>query len=322
MKKILYVGCLGFSLLLGGCVASQDEIQALKVKVLNLETTLQQQSQNQKAIANELNQLKGRIDALEKKLNEDLLLEVKTKALAEIEELKSSQAKLSSQVEDLVASKEDLYKTFIKHSEELKTRIEALELKVKSLEEKGAYPQATSSSVSNETSSKPSNQTVSNATQETKSQTLTSSSDATSNGTAKTEASKQQGSPQKELTEVEFYNQAFDLYQQKKWDEAMNAFKQYLQKYPKGKFLAQSHYWLGEIYYNKKSYEDAILSYQKVIESSAPATLKASAMYKQALSFKNLGDKEAYTILLKRIIKLYPKSKEAQEAKKLLGIKR
>ncbi|WP_028841582.1 tol-pal system protein YbgF [Thermodesulfobacterium hveragerdense] len=320
MKKILYVGCLGFNLLLGGCVASQDEIQTLKIKVLNLETTIQQQSQNQKAVENELNQLKGRVDTLEKKLNEDLLLEVKTKALAEIEELKSSQAKISSQVEDLMASKEDFYKTFTKHSEELKTRIEVLELKVKSLEEKGASPQATSSSVSNETLSKPSNQTVSNTTREP--QIFTSSNNATSDETAKTDASKQQGSPQKELTEVEVYNQAFDLYQQKKWDEAIKAFKQYLQKYPKGKFLAQSHYWLGEIYYNKKDYEDAILSYQKVIESSASPALKASAMYKQALSFKNLGDKDASTILLKRIIKLYPKSKEAQEAKKLLSIKR
>ncbi|QER41253.1 tol-pal system protein YbgF [Thermodesulfobacterium sp. TA1] len=313
MKRFLYLVFFGVSVLLGGCVASQDEIQTLKVKVLNLETTIQTQTQNQKAVEKELSQLRERVESLEKKLGEDLLLEIKTKALSELEDLKSSQAKLVSQVEDLSSSKEDLYKTFNKQSEELKTRIEALELKVKALEEKVASkPQESSQPSSNGSVSNQTAKVVSNATVETKPSEVKASTDETL----------QQGSlDRKEPSEIDLYNRAFDLYQQKKFDEAITAFKEYIQKYPKGKFLAQSYYWLGEIYYNKKAYEDAILSFQKVIETPGPATLKSSAMYKQALSFKALGDKDAYTILLKRIVKLYPTSKEAKEAKKLLGIK-
>ena len=42
-----------------------------------------------------------------------------------------------------------------------------------------------------------------------------------------------------------FYQKAIDQMSNKQYSEAQTTFQQYLQKYPKGHYLANVHYWLG-----------------------------------------------------------------------------
>lgn len=309
MKRVI---CLFLILLgLGGCVASQDEIQGLKIKVINLETSLIKQQETCQQINERLNEIDKKITYLEKRLDKEVILNLKTQFLSELEELKTSQARLTHQVEDLLSAKEDLSKTLFKRVEDLETRIKTLELKVKGPEDK----------LSNETSSaqRPRSDEKSQATENA---TFPISSKPSGNETMSSNATQiaKVTAPQqlKTISETDLYHQAFDFYRKKNFDQALSLFKEYVQKYPKGNFTIQSYYWMGEIYFSKKNYEDAILSFQKVIEGPAHPNLKASAMFKQALSFKALGDRDAYTILLRRIIKLFPNTKEANEARALL----
>jgi len=48
--------------------------------------------------------------------------------------------------------------------------------------------------------------------------------------------------------EAEAYRAAHALVRSQSFDQAVNAFKQFLQKYPDGKYAPNAHYWLGELY--------------------------------------------------------------------------
>ena len=48
--------------------------------------------------------------------------------------------------------------------------------------------------------------------------------------------------------EAEAYRAAYALVQGRQFEQAIPAFKQFLQRYPDGQYAANAHYWLGELY--------------------------------------------------------------------------
>jgi TolA-binding protein len=58
---------------------------------------------------------------------------------------------------------------------------------------------------------------------------------------------------------------------------------------------ANAFYWIGETHYSEKSYDQAILAFEKVIKNYPGKEKAPAAMLKQAMAFKALGDgKSAY----------------------------
>jgi TolA-binding protein len=68
-----------------------------------------------------------------------------------------------------------------------------------------------------------------------------------------------------------------------------------------------------------KQYEQAILAYQDVIKKYPKGNKVIDAILFQAQAFYEIKDKATSKILLKKIIKKYPNSREAKIAKKRLG---
>jgi tol-pal system protein YbgF len=289
-------------LILAGCIASQDEIQTLKIKVINLETTLNKQSQKSEELEKKLDELNKKIISLENRLSKDLMVEMKTQVLSELDEIKKEQAQLSSQVEDIKFSQEESEKNFKTQLENLATQTQALELKIKELEKK---LELAPKELPKETPP-PSNAT------------LTSAENATKISAIKPEERREEKPEEKPLSEAQLYEKAYSYYQKGDLQNAKKLFEEYIKKFPKGNWLGQAYFWIGEIYFKEQKYEEAILNYQKLIELPGWNPLKPSAMLKQAQAFKALGDTEASKILLKKLINQYPQSKEAEVAKKLL----
>jgi tol-pal system protein YbgF len=288
--------------ILFGCIASQDEIQTLKIKVINLETTLNKQSQKSEELEKKLDELNKKIISLENRLSKDLMVEMKTQVLSELDEIKKEQAQLSSQVEDIKFSQEESEKNFKTQLENLATQTQALELKIKELEKK---LELAPKELPKETPP-PSNAT------------LTSAENATKISAIKPEERREEKPEEKPLSEAQLYEKAYSYYQKGDLQNAKKLFEEYIKKFPKGNWLGQAYFWIGEIYFKEQKYEEAILNYQKLIELPGWNPLKPSAMLKQAQAFKALGDTEASKILLKKLINQYPQSKEAEVAKKLL----
>jgi tol-pal system protein YbgF len=96
---------------------------------------------------------------------------------------------------------------------------------------------------------------------------------------------------------------------------ARSGFERLLSLHPKSKLAGNAQFWLGETYYREQWYEKAILEYQKVIENYPDSNKIEACLLKQGLAFFNLGDKANARLILKELIRKYPKSNEAQIAR-------
>ncbi len=125
--------------------------------------------------------------------------------------------------------------------------------------------------------------------------------------------------PAKKLTGDELYAAAKKLFDEGNYDAAREQFQAFLNENPKSKKADNAQFWIGETYYHEKWYEKAILGYQKVIEKYPNGNKVSGALLKQGLAFYNIDDKGNARLILKELIRKFPKSKEAQIAKKKLS---
>lgn len=116
--------------------------------------------------------------------------------------------------------------------------------------------------------------------------------------------------------DVVLYEQAKKALDEDKLKMARDLFNKLIVKYPGSDKVDNAQFWIGESYYRSKWYQKAILEYQKVIEDFPKGNKIAGAYLKQGLAFAELGEVENSRIVLKDLIKKFPKSGEALIAKK------
>ncbi|MBN2373324.1 tol-pal system protein YbgF [bacterium] len=123
------------------------------------------------------------------------------------------------------------------------------------------------------------------------------------------------GKTWEDMDEETFYNLAYETFKKGEFDTAREIFSAFLDKFPKGKFSDNATFWIGECYYRKNQYEQAILEYEKVKKNYPSGDKVPSALFKQALSFQKLNKKDEANIILKSLIQHYPESEQAEMAK-------
>jgi tol-pal system protein YbgF len=129
---------------------------------------------------------------------------------------------------------------------------------------------------------------------------------------------KTQSQDEQKLSEDGIYQTAKQAFDQGDFELARERFQKLIETYPKSNMADNAQFWIGEIYYQEKWYEKAILEYQKVIENYPNGNKVQSSLLKQGFSFFNLGDKANARLIFTELIKKYPKSNEAEIAKKKL----
>ena len=95
--------------------------------------------------------------------------------------------------------------------------------------------------------------------------------------------------------------------------------QEFLKKHPKHDLNVNAMYWIGEALYGEKEYERAILQFQDVIQQYGEHPKAAAAMFKQALSFKSLGDNQNAKTTFQKLINNFPLSPEAEKAKQQIA---
>lgn len=104
------------------------------------------------------------------------------------------------------------------------------------------------------------------------------------------------------------------FYWDKKFNEARDRFSWLVaQNYQK----AESNYFLGQIAYRQKRYEDAIFYYRESATLDDKAQYMSTLMLYTIKSFEAIKDKKNALRFAETLLALYPKSKEAIEAKKI-----
>ncbi|HEY1101639.1 MAG TPA: tetratricopeptide repeat protein [Myxococcota bacterium] len=128
----------------------------------------------------------------------------------------------------------------------------------------------------------------------------------------------------------EHYAFAKRLFDDKKFAESAEAFDLFLTRHATGgELVDNAAFWKAESYYQlglvatdktgkEKAYKQAILSYQRVLET--PKSAKADgALFKIGLSFEQLGFQEEARVFYEELLSKHPKSPLAGEGKKRLA---
>jgi len=118
--------------------------------------------------------------------------------------------------------------------------------------------------------------------------------------------------------EIDLYEKSLALYQDGKYEPAIDGFKEFLRSYPKSDRADNAQFWIGEAHMALKQYEQAILSYQEVIKKYPKGNKAANATLRQAMAFLEINDKTSAKLLLGKVVKTYPGSNEAKIAQKKL----
>ncbi|WP_417355881.1 tol-pal system protein YbgF [Gallaecimonas pentaromativorans] len=122
------------------------------------------------------------------------------------------------------------------------------------------------------------------------------------------------------LSENEAYDRAVGLVlKQKDYAKATDAFRKFIQDFPKSSYIDNAHYWLGQLLYSDRKLDEASQSFSVVVNRYPNSTKRADAMLKLGIIAKEKGDKAGASSYFNRVIKEYPDSTSARMAKDSLG---
>ena len=115
------------------------------------------------------------------------------------------------------------------------------------------------------------------------------------------------------------YESGYAFYRANSYQNAINAFNEFLKKFPDSVFVPNVHFWMGESYFAQKDYKNALASYQLVADKysyspKTPDALLGAAKCRQQLKAVKTAKKT-----LKQLIVKYPHSDAADQARALLA---
>lgn len=99
---------------------------------------------------------------------------------------------------------------------------------------------------------------------------------------------------------------------------ALSEFQQFTETYPDSELADNAEYWIGEILYAQKKYQDATDAFIRVFNISPKGDKAAIALYKRALALSEMGRRDEAVAQLNALVKAYPKKQESEMAKQRL----
>ncbi len=95
---------------------------------------------------------------------------------------------------------------------------------------------------------------------------------------------------------------------------AESRFVAFLVQFPQHELAGNAQYWLGEVDYNQKKFEQAISEYDKVVKNYPQSPKVPAALLKTAYANIELKKKKEATAILRKIIKDFKNTEEAKLA--------
>jgi tol-pal system protein YbgF len=108
-----------------------------------------------------------------------------------------------------------------------------------------------------------------------------------------------------------------------KYDLARQEFLDYLKYYSDTDLASNAQFYLGEIAYHQKQYQDAVAEYDKVLTAYPKSFKLAPARLKKGMALIDLGQKTAGVRELREVVRRYPGTEEERSARaklKELGV--
>ncbi|UTP72553.1 tol-pal system protein YbgF [Alteromonas sp. LMIT006] len=110
------------------------------------------------------------------------------------------------------------------------------------------------------------------------------------------------------------------ILQQRNTAAAVPALEAFAVEYPNSRFKPNAHYWLGQIFYNEKSWEKAKLHFATLIEKYPESNKVPDVTMKLGIIEKNQGNVSQARAYLNQVIQSYPDTTFAKMSQEQLNL--
>lgn len=117
----------------------------------------------------------------------------------------------------------------------------------------------------------------------------------------------------------EAYAQAYQLVPERKFDEAIKAFQDFIRNYPESRLVGNGYYWIGEIYMAQNRTRDAEKMFDAVVRRYPDSFKVADSKYKLGLIYSRYGNEDQAKEMMRSIISEHPREPAAELARTWLN---
>ena len=118
-----------------------------------------------------------------------------------------------------------------------------------------------------------------------------------------------------DLTENEAYDKALNLVlKDKRYEQAIPAFRSFNQTYPQSTYAPNAHYWLGQLLFNKGELVEAEQEFSIVVDQFKDSNKRPDALLKLAMVAQQQQNANKAMQLYRQLLSEYPNSTSAQLA--------
>lgn len=117
------------------------------------------------------------------------------------------------------------------------------------------------------------------------------------------------------ISEMDFYQQGFDLLKKSKEEDAVAVFRQQLATYPNGEYAADAYFWIADSMYVNRKLDESKKNFRQIMDNFKQSPRVPFAMLKTAYIEQEQGNVIEARMLLQEIIQHYPQSDAAISAK-------
>jgi tol-pal system protein YbgF len=114
------------------------------------------------------------------------------------------------------------------------------------------------------------------------------------------------------------YRQALETLRAGNPRGALEGFRRFLDGNPRHDYADNAQYWLGESFYARKDYQQALTEFRATIETYPRGNKVPDALLKVGYCYQALGQSDKARAVLEQVVNLYPKSEPAVLASKKL----
>jgi tol-pal system protein YbgF len=121
--------------------------------------------------------------------------------------------------------------------------------------------------------------------------------------------------------EKQAYETALNQFKVGNYQLAITSFQSFMTSFPGSELLPSTQYWIGNAHYAMRDYKSAIAAQQKVVKTWPDNPKAPDALLNIASSQSELGESTAARETLRALVKKYPSSSAAEQAKQRLARK-
>jgi len=114
------------------------------------------------------------------------------------------------------------------------------------------------------------------------------------------------------------YSMAFNLLKDGRYQQAILAFRKFLNDHPQSRYADNAQYWLGEANYVSRDYKTALAEFKKLLANYPKSTKAQGAELKLGYTYYEMKDWASARSSLDQLIKKYPNSTISRKAEERL----